>query len=169
MSGVSSVTSTGSRLPANLDPSSVTDKGQRWRCNHCSKAVTSFAVFRTGSYSKRLCSTCAEWENKCNDGEWWRLMGPCAVCGHNVYASPSCWRPTHPCPNGWLLDRYGGEIICSLPCTKQFRLKLRRDERAAARGGKACEVCGNTIKVSRADATTCSNKCRQTAYRRRKA
>jgi hypothetical protein len=163
-----SVTSAGSRLARNLDPVPVTGRERCLRCKHYSKAVTPLVVFRTGSYSKRLCPTCAKGELERYGGEWWILMGPCAVCGINVFASKPCWLQTVPCPNGWLVDRYGGKIICSMACTKKLRLMLRRDERAAARVGKVCGVCGGAIEASRVDTTTCSSKCRQAAYRRRK-
>src|SRR5262245_2024797 len=114
------VTRSGSRLLSKLDPVPVTGRGKWLQCNHFSKAVTPLVVFRTGSYSMRLCPTCAKWEFKGYVGEWWRLMGQCAVCGIHVFATRPCWQPTAPCPNGWLVDRYGGKIICSLACTKKF-------------------------------------------------
>ena len=43
----------------------------------------------------------------------------------------------------------------------------RREQRVEARK-KVCEVCGEEFIASRRDAKTCSEKCKQIAYRQRK-
>ncbi len=57
--------------------------------------------------------------------------------------------------------------LCSDACRKAFTKQTRRDRRAAERE-KVCEVCGQGFTAARKDAKTCSPKCKQAAYRRRK-
>jgi hypothetical protein len=57
--------------------------------------------------------------------------------------------------------------FCSDSCRQAYHNQLRREKRAAERK-KACEVCGQQFTASRRDAKTCSEGCKQKAYRRRK-
>ncbi len=57
--------------------------------------------------------------------------------------------------------------LCSDTCKEAFRNQTRRDRRAVERE-KVCEVCGQGFTATRKDAKTCSGKCKQVAYRRRK-
>jgi len=44
---------------------------------------------------------------------------------------------------------------------------MRKEKRAEERS-KVCEVCGEEFTATRRDSKTCSDGCRQKAYRRRK-
>jgi hypothetical protein len=57
--------------------------------------------------------------------------------------------------------------FCSDPCQRAYRNQLRKEERAEERK-KVCEICGKEFTATRRDAKTCSDGCKQKAYRRRK-
>jgi hypothetical protein len=178
MSKRGSVTDKGSswyrQLDHQLDPPSVTDDGkclqqfqhhhhfpssvtadgktsqQFQQCQHCPSPVT--AAFRTGSYTKFLCEPCAkeEW-----GGESIHL-GVCIHCGIPIY-----------CSKGYAhcvaIGSYSS--VCSSSCNKAARLKQRKDARSLARTARACLARGQQFVPTRTDAKTCSNKCRQAAFR----
>jgi len=56
---------------------------------------------------------------------------------------------------------------CSDPCRQAYRNQLRKEQRAKERK-KVCEGCGEEFTATRRDAKTCSDGCKQKAYRRRK-
>jgi hypothetical protein len=56
--------------------------------------------------------------------------------------------------------------FCSNACERAYKAQLRRERRAEARK-KICEVCDEEFTATRLDAKTCSDGCRQKAYRRR--
>jgi predicted nucleic acid-binding Zn ribbon protein len=64
-----------------------------------------------------------------------------------------------------------GRTFCSEPCRQnyhnQLNSQLRKEKRAEGRE-KVCEVCGKDFTATRKDAKTCSQGCKQKAYRRRK-
>lgn len=57
--------------------------------------------------------------------------------------------------------------FCSEPCRSAYHGRLRKERRAEERE-KVCEVCGKEFIAARKDAKTCSSKCKQKDYRRRK-
>jgi len=57
--------------------------------------------------------------------------------------------------------------FCCNACQRTYKAQLRREQRAEARK-KICEVCGEEFTATRRDAKTCSDRCKQKAYRRRK-
>jgi hypothetical protein len=57
--------------------------------------------------------------------------------------------------------------FCCNACQRAYKAQLRREQRVEARK-KPCEVCGEEFIASRRDAKTCSEKCKQMAYRQRK-
>jgi hypothetical protein len=57
--------------------------------------------------------------------------------------------------------------FCSEPCRHAYHNLLRKEKQAEERE-KVCEVCGAKFTATRRDQKTCSNGCRQKAYRRRK-
>jgi hypothetical protein len=59
-----------------------------------------------------------------------------------------------------------GRTFCSRPCQQTYHNQLRKEKRTEERT-RVCEVCGEQF-VARRDAKTCSPKCKQKAYRRRK-
>jgi hypothetical protein len=57
--------------------------------------------------------------------------------------------------------------LCSDPCRRAYQNQVRKEKRAKERS-KVCEVCGEEFTATRRDAKTCSDGCKQKAYRRRK-
>jgi hypothetical protein len=66
------------------------------------------------------------------------------------------------------------KTFCSARCQRAYHKQLRKDKRAeelekrAEELEKVCEVCGERFTATRRDAKTCSDGCKQKAYRRRK-
>jgi hypothetical protein len=62
-------------------------------------------------------------------------------------------------------------VYCSDACRKRYareRYNTEQKQRTATREHeRACEVCGRTFRSKRSDAKTCSDACRQRAYRLR--
>jgi hypothetical protein len=67
-----------------------------------------------------------------------------------------------------------GNTFCSPRCQQAYHEQLRKDKRAeelekrAKELEKVCAVCGEEFTATRRDAKTCSDGCKQKAYRRRK-
>jgi hypothetical protein len=69
-------------------------------------------------------------------------------------------------------------VFCSARCQEAYYNQLRKDKRAedlekvrkkrAEERKKVCEVCDKKFTATRRDAKTCSDGCKQKAYRRRK-
>ena len=57
--------------------------------------------------------------------------------------------------------------LCSDPCRGAYQNQVRKAKRAEERS-KVCEVCGEEFTATRRDSKTCSDGCRQKAYRRRR-
>jgi hypothetical protein len=56
--------------------------------------------------------------------------------------------------------------FCCNACQRAYNAQLRREQRAEVLK-KVCAVCGEEFTATRRDAKTCSDGCRQKAYRRR--
>jgi hypothetical protein len=65
---------------------------------------------------------------------------------------------------------FGGLCLnaCSSECAHSMRLNSRKQKRTNARTERICPACGSPFTPRRTDATTCSNKCRQSLFRTRK-
>jgi hypothetical protein len=88
--------------------------------------VTELAVaFRTGSYTARLCKSCAkpQFSHSYPGGPWWTRAGPCAVCGIEVYLNPSETMHRKKNPEK--------PILCSSACGREPRLSKRETIHAA--------------------------------------
>jgi hypothetical protein len=57
--------------------------------------------------------------------------------------------------------------FCSDRCKEAYHDQIRKEKRAEE-CKKVCEVCGEQFTASRRDAKTCSDGCKQKAYRQRK-
>jgi hypothetical protein len=57
-------------------------------------------------------------------------------------------------------------MFCSNACRHAYHSQLRKEKRTEERK-KVCEACGEEFTASRRDQKTCSDGCRQKAYRRR--
>jgi hypothetical protein len=57
--------------------------------------------------------------------------------------------------------------LCSDTCRLAYQNQMRKEKRAKERS-KVCEVCGEEFTATRRDSKTCSDGCRQKAYRRRR-
>jgi predicted nucleic acid-binding Zn ribbon protein len=78
-------------------------------------------------------------------------VGSCEGCGRSIHRFPT--RARH-----WL---------CSDRCGDLLNNQRQIWKRAAARAGKICTVCGESFDPGKSNAVTCSQKCRQKAYRQR--
>jgi hypothetical protein len=105
-----------------------------------------------------LCESCApEWLSQEEDGTVTQL---CAHCER-----PNCLR----------LDLSElQDTFCSARCQRAYHEQLRKDKRAeglekrARELEKVCEVCGEQFTATRRDTKSCSDGCKQRAYRQRK-
>ncbi len=87
-----------------------------------------------------------------DDRDHYRSMGTsCEACGCYV------------CYVGNIYTQKHG--FCGNPCEREYFNKRKRDIRALGRLNKYCVVCNLAFNPKRADASTCSNKCRQKQYR----
>jgi hypothetical protein len=57
--------------------------------------------------------------------------------------------------------------FCTDSCRHTYHNQLRKEKRSEVRE-KVCEVCGEVFTATRRDAKTCSDGCKQKAYRQRK-
>jgi predicted nucleic acid-binding Zn ribbon protein len=98
-----------------------------------------------------LCSSCApEWLSRERDDV---VMQLCAHCERPMVS---------------LLDLPAlRRTFCSDRCKEAYHDQLREEKKAEARK-KVCEVCGEEFTATRRDAKTCSDGCKQKAYRQRK-
>jgi hypothetical protein len=150
---MSSVTDKNPSWEYHLGTPSVTDKKQRLQYQSCSSSVT--AVYRTGSYTKFLSDNYSSFL----EAEQAVHLGACVHCGIPVYAGRGyAHYVTHVVPS---------PVVCSSSCNKAARLKRLKDSRSLSRTERACLACGHQFVPTRADAKTCSNKCRQAMFRRR--
>jgi predicted nucleic acid-binding Zn ribbon protein len=60
-----------------------------------------------------------------------------------------------------------GNTFCSDRCQRAYHRQLRNDK-SAEELENVCTVCGKEFTVTRRDAKTCSEGCKQKVYRRRK-
>jgi hypothetical protein len=98
-----------------------------------------------------LCETCApEWLSSERDDVVTQL---CAYCERPMVSRLSLSE----------LQR----TLCSDPCRGAYQNQVRKEKRAEERK-KACEVCDEEFTATRRDSKTCSDRCRQKAYRRRR-
>jgi predicted nucleic acid-binding Zn ribbon protein len=180
----------------DVTPKGVTANKKTLRsCHVCSSSVTEQIAFRTGGSATRFVCAADEtvidddgdivrscvsrfmrWEAAYSYGgvsgddkerwerEWWHLLGSCAICAVPVYAN-AC---THNEGRYDIVDCFESLPYCSEQCRRALISQRAKAERAAKRGERPCEACGRLFIPTRADAKTCSNRCRQAAHRQRK-
>jgi hypothetical protein len=56
-------------------------------------------------------------------------------------------------------------LTCSYQCNYRRKLKRQLARKRVVHAPIACAVCGETFEPRRADAKTCSGRCRQKLYR----
>jgi hypothetical protein len=83
--------------------------------------------------------------------EGWRRFR-CQWCGRPVRVARTIRWVTSP--------------TCCEDCERLDRNRRNKERRRVTRRPLACEVCGREFIPTRADAKTCSNKCRQALHRR---
>jgi len=98
------------------------------------------------------CEACATGPRKYR--RWWPET-PCEHCGRPVRNQQ------------WM--RYRRHTFCCEQCESRHYARIARERRALKRTPRACAECGETFTPRRADALYCSGRCRQRAYRKRKA
>src|SRR5215831_8217814 len=83
--------------------------------------------------------------------EWCRFR--CRTCGRPVRIAPTRQQVTSP--------------TCCDVCQERDRLSRNMVRRRVTHKHRRCAQCGELFMPKRADATTCSNRCRQAAHRER--
>jgi predicted nucleic acid-binding Zn ribbon protein len=108
------------------------------------------------------------------------IVSMCETHGKAAMLDKARWRgysypPANPKPcdacRRLVVDPYPRErrhTFCSRRCERDHRAALARERRRDARGRLVCPVCGKEFEPRRADARTCSNRCRQAAHRERR-
>ena len=91
---------------------------------------------------------------RCHDPEDDFREATCEGCGRTVFRTFWTRRP-------------GARVACSQSCRRKLHAALRRAK--SGRREKTCTVCGQSFLAARSDALTCSQACRQKAYRQRLA
>jgi len=93
------------------------------------------------------CSTCEPWIQGCK----WHSSRPCHSCGRPVFHGARRGVPRH--------------VSCSPECRRAVYAARAREQRR--KGERPCQTCGKPFQPKRTDALTCSDACRQRAYRQR--
>jgi hypothetical protein len=117
-------------------------------CHHCrhpfEPGQRRFIIKDEASWSWEtvpICGLC--WKLELNDG-WKRFDQNCYGCDEPIFT---------PTGRGWM-------GVCSSRCYQRANRQWRR-------WPVRCKVCKKSFTPVRKDASTCSNACRQRAYRRR--
>jgi len=133
-------------------------------CGECSRSLADDADIyavrwgrgRRGHHQTLVCPRCAKtrYVGQLADVRYEWVARACAQCGRNVHRR----------------YRYGRGFV-SIPrcCSARCGRRRQAAERRKAKPGTTtrCAACGETFTPTRADAVTCSNACRQRAYRQR--
>jgi hypothetical protein len=89
------------------------------------------------------------------------LRTRCLNCGRPLRLYRPHWRP------GWRSDL--DAPLCCADCRRLARNEKNKLRRRVEHEAMICIACGESFVPKRADAVTCSNRCRQAQYRRRNA
>jgi hypothetical protein len=98
----------------------------------------------------------------------------CLDCARSKYRTENSFADTGRCENcereirHWDLSQRMPTACCA-ECRRLASNKRSRERRRITNETIACEKCGETFEPTRADARFCSSRCRQSAYRERKA
>ena len=104
---------------------------------------------QTYSVIRYVCGDCAS-----HLGKWHKWQQPmrCEGCNRPVVHDTNRRPPLH--------------VICGEPCSRAVRAAVARDRRRPE--VRMCRTCGKPFASRHANARTCSQACRQRAYRLRK-
>ncbi|KOT71122.1 hypothetical protein ADK47_32620 [Streptomyces rimosus subsp. rimosus] len=91
--------------------------------------------------------------------EWWGLAGRGAALPPQACVA-GC---------GLVVVRGAEALIRGVTCSRACRTSLTRKRNGGRGSGRPCGACGETVTAGRADSAYCDAKCRQKAYRRRRA
>jgi hypothetical protein len=90
-----------------------------------------------------------------------------------LYASDLEHLDLHPCPicaRPMYFSRYVERAVpCSYQCAYRRKVGMQKAKRRVQHETIACAKCGEMFEPTRSDAEFCSPRCRQKAYRKRKA
>jgi len=137
-------------------------------CGECGRSLTPaepvwlVSRWRPGWRGRRHVHSCEGCAPEKTGNLWFKR--PCEGCGRTV------WR--RHLQEWWF--KYGCELpshvrtFCCERCEQGVHRARRRD-RQPERPAPKCAACGESFAPIRRDAVTCSNACRQRAYRNRKA
>ncbi|GGP77828.1 hypothetical protein GCM10010278_65190 [Streptomyces melanogenes] len=70
---------------------------------------------------------------------------------------------------GLVVVRRAEALLKGVTCSRACRTSLTRKRHGGRGSGRPCGSCGQPVTVGRADSVYCDARCRQKAYRRRKA
>jgi hypothetical protein len=132
-------------------------------CGRCgAQLVDGAPVYRQSVHGEHtvVCEAC-RWQEV-----WirWRGPLPCQGCDRPVFVKAAQVR------YGYGREgRYGPKTTCSRRCGQDAAYRRQKARRAADREPIDCPACHERFEPARADARYCSPKCRQVAYRARRA
>jgi hypothetical protein len=135
-------------------------------CNGCGKRLrkgeplVAHQRFGHGLTWGFLCLRCAHDREPLDLG----LRGPVSDLKHlDLHPCPTCARPMY-------FSRYIERAVpCSYQCAHRRKLEMQQAKRRVQHQTIACAECGEMFEPTRSDAEFCSSRCRQKAYRKRKA
>jgi hypothetical protein len=140
-------------------------------CSRCDKEVSadSAVSFKQGGRHDLMCQKCAESEVSRNSN-WWPRSGPCRTCGRLMYLSRRQvdYHTQLNAKGGWTHPVSDG-MICSAECNYRFKLQAKKASRHAAFTMRVCPGCQREFLPRRSDAITCSDRCRQSFFRKKQA
>jgi hypothetical protein len=125
----------------------------------CEERFMHWESAKWGRSVRRSAADEARWERA-----WWHLFGSCAICAVPVYGNANM------APAEWEYLQEGFDLLpyCSEQCRRALISQRAKAARAAKRSERPCDACGRLFMPTRADAKTCSNRCRQAAHRKHK-
>ena len=141
-----------------------------WICRRVLAFVAKKTAWHCGECGTAIPAGDPVWRRLVCVGKWGvrRLSVVCRKCSH------AKTDPLEHCQNcgrgvGGRFNSTRQYISCSDACDSQIHAAIQRDKRAAIRGTRNCQSCGDTFTPKRSDSKYCSSKCRQKAYRQRGA
>ena len=127
-------------------------------CGRCGRSIAAGEPVRVtricAGDSSATAPTCAACRPSWESDFQFRPPQPCDGCGRMVSVRPRA-----------IIRKV---VVCSERCGWTARNRLRA-KRGTWMRRRCCSVCGTEFVATRVDAKTCSNACRQRAYRQRSA
>jgi len=140
------------------------EKTPRVSCTHCQRKIKPSEPmiwqWRASWHHRRSVEVCLRCDRKEHEGEE-RLADlhqqPCEICARTMYF------------DGYHRFHTRRPLTCSFQCNYRRKLKRQLERKRVEHEPIKCARCGDTFTPRRADAVTCSNRCRQALYRETRA